>query len=175
MPSKSKTKGSTFEREASRFLSELYEDSFIRVKDSGAFTGGKNTTRKDYLSSGQIRSAKGDIVPPDNWNKFNVECKSYKEFPFHQLFTSGPVPLLEEWIEQTIDAADPGDINIIFMKFNRKGRYVAYELPTGSTFKTLRHLDYTDKKGRIWRITGFDDFFGLNSEEFKKKCIGSRD
>jgi len=173
MPSKSKTKGSSFEREISNFLTELYEESFIRVKDSGAFTGGKNTFRKDTLSEGQIRAAKGDIVPPDSWKHFNCECKSYKEFPFHQMFTDGPVPLLETWIEQTLEAADDGDFSIIFMKFNRKGIYTAYELPQGNHFKTIRHLDYTDKTGKTWRFTGFNDFFGLNSEAFKTISTGT--
>lgn len=174
MPSKSKTKGSSFEREVSNFLSELYEDSFIRVKDSGAFTGGRNVVRKGSLTEGQIRAAKGDIVPPDQWRHFNCECKSYKEFPFHQLFSSGPIALLEEWIEQTLEAADTGDFNFIIMKFNRKGRYIAYQLePLGTPFQTIRHLDYTDKNDNVWRFTSFDDFIGLNTDLFKDTCTGT--
>lgn len=168
MPSKSKTKGKGFEREVCNFLSELYEDSFTRVPDSGAFTGGKNAYRRESLTEGQVRAHKGDIIPPDEWLHFNAECKNYAEFPFHQLFTQSPVPLLESWLEQTLDAADPGDCNILFMKFNRKGRYLAYQLP--QNFNTIRHLDYTDKSGNNWRITGFDDFFTLNKDIFSQSC-----
>jgi hypothetical protein len=169
--SKSKTKGKGFEREIANFLSELYEDSFTRVPDSGAFTGGKNAHRRDKLTEGQVRSHKGDIIPPDDWKKFNAECKNYAEFPFHQLVSSGHIPLLEGWISQTLDAADTGDINIIFMKFNRKGRYVLFD--ANVKFKTYRHVDYQDKSGNLWRFTGLDDFFSLNKDSFQKNCTGN--
>jgi hypothetical protein len=39
-----------------------------------------NAHRKQYLSEGQIKSFKGDIIPPDTWNKFNAEAKSYADF-----------------------------------------------------------------------------------------------
>ena len=84
------------------------------------------------------------------------------------MFTRSPVPLLEAWLEQTLEAADEGDCNILFMKFNRKGRYCAFQLP--NTFGTLRHLDYTDKQGNNWRFTGFEDFFELNRDTFKSRC-----
>jgi hypothetical protein len=71
-------------------------------------------------------------------------------------------------MSQTLEAADPGDVSIIFMKFNRKGRYTAFKLP--ADFKTYRHLDYTDTQGNEWRITGFEDFFELNKDSFKSSC-----
>jgi len=168
MPSKSKTKGKTLEREIATFLSQAYNDSFTRVPDSGAFTGGKNAHRRDTLTEGQVRAHKGDIIPPDDWKHFNCECKNYADFSFHQLFTKSPVPILEQWLEQTLEAADPGDCNILFMKFNRKGKYVAYLMP--EPFYTIRHLDYIDKGGNIWRITGFDDFFEHNAVNFEGRC-----
>ncbi len=168
MASKSKNKGKGFEREVANYLSELYTDSFTRVPHSGAFTGGKNSVRKEKLTEGQIRAYKGDVIPPDSWKKFNCECKNYAEFPFHQLLSNGKVGLLESWMSQTLEAADPGDVNIIFMKFNRKGRYTAFKLP--ADFKTHRHLDYTDSQGNTWRITGFEDFFELNKDSFKTSC-----
>ncbi len=54
MPSKSKNKGSSFERDIARQLSELFGESFIRVTNSGAYIGGKNTTRKDTLSQAHV-------------------------------------------------------------------------------------------------------------------------
>jgi len=71
MPSKSKIKGSAFEREMAKFLSEKYDESFVRVPNSGAYIGGKNQKRTDVLSEGQIRAFKGDIIPPDDWIYFN--------------------------------------------------------------------------------------------------------
>ena len=85
MPSKSKTKGSSFEREVAKELSDLYNESFVRTPSSGAYIGGSNVARKEVLSEGQIQSFRGDIIPPDDWKYFNVECKSYADFPFHQL------------------------------------------------------------------------------------------
>jgi Holliday junction resolvase len=169
MGANSKTKGKTFERDIANYLSKLYDSSFTRVPDSGAFTGGKNAVRKQTLSENQIRARKGDIIPPDEWKFFNCEAKSYADFPFHHLLINKSIPLLEEWIEQTLQAADDGDCNIIAMKFNRKGKFLAFRLP--ETFKTNRHIDYTDKQGNNWRLTSFDEFFDLNKDTFKARCM----
>jgi hypothetical protein len=171
MPSKSKTKGKTFEREVAKFLSETYGDSFTRVPDSGAFTGGKNVIRKETLSENQIKSKKGDITPPDSWSKFNCEAKFYSDFPFHHLLVEKSIPMLEDWIDQTLQAADEGDCNILLMKFNRKGRFLAYMMP--EDFTTIRHIDYTDKQGNTWRITGFEDFFSKNKDKLLTRCTGN--
>ena len=170
MPAKSKQKGKSFEREVAHFLSDLYHDSFTRVPDSGAYTGGKNSFRKDHLTEGQIRAHKGDIIPPDEWKYLNIECKSYSSFPFHQLFSNTTIPLLESWIEQTLEAADKGDCNVLIMKFNRIGKYLAFQ--STSNFKTLRHVDYTDKNKNTWRFTSYNDFFTLNKTEFQHSCLG---
>ena len=123
MPSKSKNKGSSFERDVAKRLTDLFGESFIRVTNSGAYIGGKNTARKDNLSEAQIRHSKGDIVPGPSFGRMNAEAKSYADFPFHQLFT-GSCKQLDGWIEQMLEVADKGDFNILFMKFNRKGTYV---------------------------------------------------
>lgn len=172
MGAKSKTKGKTFEREVATHLSKLYEDSFTRVPDSGAFTGGKNAVRKQQLSENQIRAHKGDIIPPDEWKLFNCEAKSYADFPFHHLLINKTIPLLEDWISQTLQAADNGDCNIIAMKFNRKGRFLAFMMP--ENFETNRHIDYKDKTGNTWRLTSFDEFFDMNAAAFKNRCTGKQ-
>ena len=67
MTSKSKIKGSSFERECAKFLSELYSASFHRnLNGSGAYIGGRNVFRKNTLSESQIRNSKGDITPPES-------------------------------------------------------------------------------------------------------------
>ena len=45
MPSPQKTKGSGFEREIAKYLSDIYGESFIRAPGSGAYVGGKNQSR----------------------------------------------------------------------------------------------------------------------------------
>ena len=170
MTSPSKAKGNSFERQTADFLTNLYGEKFIRAPGSGAYVGGKNTHRKEVLHEGQIRSFKGDIVPGQSFPKMNAECKSYKEFPFHQLF-SGEVKLLESWIDQCMDVADEGDFNIIFMKFNRKGTYVAIQAqPNQTELFFTRHFNYASKKHSHWFIMDHDLFFELNAETVKALC-----
>ena len=121
-----KVKGSSFEREIAQKLSDLTGESFIRAPSSGAYIGGANAKRKEMLHEGQIRSFKGDIIPGPSYDKWNIECKFYKDFPFHLLFQDRPIPILEDWINQLMEVADDGDLNLLFMKFNRKGVYVLY-------------------------------------------------
>ena len=164
MPSPSKNKGSSFERDVSRFLSDLYGESFIRAPGSGAYIGGKNQSRTQVLHEGQIRSFKGDIVPGQSFAKFNAECKSYKDFPFHQLYT-GECKVLDGWIEQMMDVSEEGDVNILFMKFNRKGKFVVVQ--SGKTWVTDQFTYYTSKAYGDWIVIDFDHFFKHNKDIFK--------
>jgi len=165
MPSPQKQKGSSFEREVATFLSNLYAESFIRAPGSGAYVGGKNQVRTQILHEGQIRSFKGDIVPGQSFPKFNAECKSYADFPFH-LVLAGDCKVLDGWLQQMMDVADPDDFNILFMKFNRKGRFVCVQ--SKYTWITDQFMYYTSSKLGDWLIIDFDHFFKLNKEFVKK-------
>lgn len=170
MPSPSKTKGNSFERQIAQFLTEFYGETFIRAPGSGAYVGGTNNARKQFLHEGQIRSFKGDIVPGQSFPKLNAECKSYKDFPFHQLY-QGSVKILDSWIQQCMDASDEGDFNIIFMKFNRKGTYVAVEAqPNHTDLLFTRHFNYGSGLNGHWYIMDLELFFELNSDTVKKLC-----
>lgn len=171
MGSKSKNKGKGFERDIAKYLSNLYEDNFVRIFSSGAYTGGSNSVRKNTLTEGQIRANKGDISPPDDWKHFNCECKAYSGFPFHKLLLDEDIALLEEFIEQTMEAADDGDVNIIFMKFDYVGKFIAFQMPR--PFVCERYVDYKSKNHGIWRVTGLDSFFEKNKENFEKECKNS--
>lgn len=173
MPSPSKNKGSSFEREVANFLSNTYQESFIRAPGSGAYVGGKNQARKEFLHEGQIRSFKGDIVPGQSFPKFNAECKSYKDFPFHQLY-SGDCKVLDDWIKQMLDVAEDGDMNILFMKFNRKGKYVVVQSDK-KTWVTDQFTYYTSKAHGDWLIIDFDHFFKHNKDLLKAYSSGSTD
>ena len=164
--SKSKNKGAAFEREIAKFLSDIYGASFVRASHSGAYVGGTNNHRKTFLSDNQIRSFKGDIIPPDNWTKFNAEAKFYADFAFHQLFDESKQ--LEDWIDQLMTASDPGDFNILIMKFNRRGRYVAVQAKTSIIYhqqqKTgdwidINRMNYTTRVHGVWLIYPFESFF----------------
>ena len=171
MPSPQKAKGSGFEREIAKYLSEKYGESFIRAPGSGAYIGGKNQSRTQILHEGQIRSFKGDIVPGQTFTKMNVECKFYADFPFH-LLLSGECKVIDAWLEQLMDVADPDDCNILFMKFNRKGRYIAVQ--SKLTWVTDNFLYYTSPKLGDWIIMEFDSFF-LNNSTLLKAYSGSTD
>jgi hypothetical protein len=161
MPSPSKQKGSSFERDIAKFLSATYNESFIRAPGSGAYIGGKNQSRKQVLHEGQIRNFKGDIVPGQSFIKFNAECKSYQDFPFHLLLT-GDCKVLEEWLKQMMDVAEEGDCNILFMKFNNKGKYVVVQ--TDKTWVTDNFVHYTSKNLGDWIVIEFEAFFKHNKD-----------
>jgi hypothetical protein len=170
MPSPSKQKGNSFERTVADFLTNLYNEKFIRAPGSGAYVGGKNTHRKQLLHEGQIRNFKGDIVPGESFPRLNAECKSYQDFPFHQLF-SGSVKILESWINQCMDVADEGDFNILFMKFNRKGQYVAVQAePNHTNLFFTRHFNYASAHHGHWFIMKHDLFWELNSDQVQILC-----
>lgn len=167
MPNPQKAKGSGYEREVAAFLTSTYNESFIRAPGSGAYVGGINQKRKELLHEGQIRSFKGDIVPGQSFPKMNVECKFYVDFPFHQLI-SGPCRQLELWLDQLMDVSDPGDFDILFMKFNRKGQYVATR---DTNVKTSgNHLVYHSPKHGIWTIQDHSTFWNHNTDTVKYLC-----
>ena len=164
MSSPQKNKGSGFEREIAKYLSDKYGESFIRAPGSGAYVGGKNQSRTEVLHEGQIRSFKGDIVPGQSFTKMNVECKFYADFPFHLLLT-GECKVIDAWIGQLMDVADPTDLNILFMKFNRKGRYIAVQ--SKLTWVADNFTYYTSQKHGDWMIFEFDSFFVHNTDLLK--------
>ena len=167
MPNPQKQKGNSFEREVAIYLSKLYGESFIRAPGSGAYVGGKNQQRTQILHEGQIRSFKGDIVPGQSFSKMNAECKSYSDFPFHQVLT-GDCKTLDAWLDQMMAVAEENDLNILFMKFNRKGRFVC--VPTNLTWITDRFLYYTSAKHKDWIIIEWEHFFKLNKDLLKAYC-----
>ena len=164
MPSPQKAKGSGFEREIAKYLSELYGESFIRAPGSGAYVGGKNQSRTQVLHEGQIRSFKGDIVPGQSFPRLNAECKFYADFPFHLLLT-GECKQFDSWLEQLLDVSDDNDLNVLFMKFNRIGRYIAVEPKL--TWVTDNFVFYGSEKHGDWYIMGMESFFRFNTELFK--------
>jgi hypothetical protein len=164
MPSASKNKGSSFEREIAKFLTDLYGESFIRAPGSGAYVGGKNQSRKEFLHEGQIRSFKGDIVPGQSFDKFNAECKSYADFPFHLLLT-GECKVLDGWIKQLMDVAETDDCSVLYMKFNRKGKFIAVQ--SKFTWVADNFIHYNSETTGEWIIMEFDHFFRLNKDLLK--------
>ena len=165
MPSPQKAKGSGYERDVAKFLTETYGETFIRAPGSGAYVGGKNQDRKQFLHEGQIRSFKGDIVPGQSFSKMNAECKFYKDFPFHLMLT-GKCAQLDSWLDQLLDVEDEGDLNILFMKFNRIGQYIAVQ--TKLEWNVENYNLYKSEKYGSWYILEKDSFFKENTNLVKQ-------
>lgn len=161
MPSKSKTKGNSWELDVAKFLTETYGETFLRIPSSGAFVGGKNAGRKEMLGEAQLQSKKGDIHPPKDWKHWNIECKNYADFPFHQLWFTD-VKILDAWIQQQKDVEDKGDLNLILIKVTRKEKWVVF--PADLEFQTDRHLLY---KG--WKFAHWDQFWTASNSDLVKK------
>jgi hypothetical protein len=157
----SSDKGKTFEREVAKYFSTTYDDYFIRVPRSGAYVGGKNAARKESMTEGQIRSSKGDIIPPDHWTTFNCECKWYKDFSFHLLF-SGEYALADDWIREVRESQEPNDLNLILIKINYKGQYVMYEDNTPMVVEPK--INY---KG--WYFCSWDKFWTESNTELVRQ------
>lgn len=164
MPSPQKQKGSGFEREIAKFLTDTYGESFIRAPGSGAYVGGKNQSRKEVLHEGQVRSFKGDVVPGQSFSLMNIECKFYADFPFHLVLT-GDCKVLNSWLDQLMDVSEEQDLNLLFMKFNRKGKFVCVQ--SKLTWVTDQFLYYTSEKHGDWLIIEFDHFWKHNKDLVK--------
>lgn len=164
LPSKSKAKGSAFEREVANFLTELYGETFIRAPGSGAYVGGSNAVRKEVLHEGTIRVFKGDICPGESFGRLVIECKNYKDFPFHQFFTQ-EIKMLNTWIEQLLDSIDEGDVPLLIFKISHRGKYIAY--PGDLKVAPTLGMTYSSKDHGNWFVTGYDEFWRLNSGTIK--------
>ena len=64
-----------------------------------------------------------------------------------------------------MDVADEGDLNVLFMKFNRKGKFVC--LPSKYTWVSDQFMYYTSADHADWIIIEHDHFFKFNHEIFK--------
>jgi hypothetical protein len=160
--SKSKNKGNAGERELCKILGSIFDGNFQRVPSSGALLGGKNAFRRQILSENQVRSFKGDIIPPDTMPLLVIEAKSYAQFLFHQLLTPGNCPQLDEWIKQTIESADPNDVWFVCFKVVRIGWYVAVP-DINQDYIFGNYASYEGTHGKF-KITDLKEFFTTNKQ-----------
>ena len=166
MPNPQKQKGSNWEREIAQFLTHHYGEHFMRAPGSGAYVGGTNSSRKQLMHENVVRVFKGDIVPGESFGKLNIEAKSYKDFPFHQLFLGKPIRQLEDWIDQAMTVADPDDLTMLFLKFTRKGTYIVTQ--TRPLFMAPPYsLQYQSENHGTWIFSELEGFFELNSQYVK--------
>ena len=123
MANKNKNKGKRGESAICDMLSKVFGLSFMRVFTSGAFFGGKNIDKFSKFTKQQQDLNEGDIVVPEELNHFSIECKNYKDFPFHALFTGKCGPL-DTWIKQASHTNKP--CWLLFFKITFKNTYVCH-------------------------------------------------
>ncbi len=177
MVSKSKAKGKSWERDVCNFLSELYHDTFIRVPNSGAYVGGKNEYRRDYLTEEQIKLSRGDIIPPVNFPYFLAECKNYADFPFHQLLAKTSIAQLDNWIDQVEhDVTSDDDLWLLFIKITRKGTYVLFNRNIYDPYvhnNISANLPYGAKYKNYW-FTEMKYFFNIHKDNLEVRWKNGR-
>lgn len=168
MPSPSKQKGNAWERDVAKHLSEIFNENFMRVPNSGAYTGGANVFRVDNLTETQKRMMDGDIIVPESISNWKIECKNYKDLDFHGFFTKSRQ--LDEWIKQ----AESGSKWFLIVKITRKCKFVCF---TEEYSRNFTYSNYTHYKKYI--ITDYTNFFEnnfetmreLNGKELQDICI----
>ena len=167
MPSSSKTKGNTAERELCKLLSGIFGGSFQRVPNSGAMVGGSNSDRRSTLSKAQDRAFRGDIIPPDHMSRLVIESKFYADFRWHQLLSS--CPILDQWIAQTVAVADPDDFWMVAFKINRQGWFVAVSSEACAECSVGNHAEYHSRFGRVL-VADLRGFLEANREAIERLC-----
>ena len=121
MPSKSKIKGSTFERDVAKKLNEFFAtDQFSRAFGSGAFVGKSNWNKRKGMSTEVKNALAGDIMVPE-WFIFNVECKHYDKSPiYHNLLSSDGDIKMNEWLSKSIhDGLNTQTLPLVVFKTTR--------------------------------------------------------
>ena len=154
MPSKSKNKGNTLEREMRDILNAAYDtEEFARTPSSGAIMGLSNYQKNQGLSESTKTVLGSDLICPD-WFPFSVECKWYADTPNYATIIKGSDTDLDGWLaEACFDALNLNLHPLLFFKTNRKGVHAAlpgFFWPHIRTNCMLRYFDFV--------IVGIDDF-----------------
>lgn len=159
---RNKEKGKAFERAVANHLTEVFGLSFTRTPNSGAYVGGLNAYRMNRLSDSQILLTEGDIIVPDELHNMKIECKSYKQLAFHQMFTT--CKQLDEWIDQ---AKSDDKVWFLIFKINRAGTYICYDNKQYPNFDDVdvNILHYND-----YIVSTYDEFFETNKEILLELC-----
>ena len=158
---RNKEKGKAFERYIANDLSDIFNLSFTRTPNSGAYVGGKNKHRMNTLSNSQILLTEGDIIVPDELYNLKIECKSYKALPFHQLFTQ--CKQIDEWIEQAYSEAK---VWFLIFKISRAGSYVCFDSQYYPNFECHGNILHYGK----YIVASYDEFFTQNKDVLLEIC-----
>jgi hypothetical protein len=153
--SKQKQKGSAFEREVARTLTEHLDiGEFMRTPHSGAYIGGSNFHRASKMDKRLEQVFKGDVMPPEGYTLV-IECKNYAAENFKgglQNLIKGEHKTFEDWVSQVRHDAVTEEVelpHLLFFKLSRVGTFVAVSKSTPKLYKTIKDSDeicYTSYK-----------------------------
>jgi hypothetical protein len=160
MANYNKNKGKAYERKVAKDLCKVFDLSFTRTPNSGAYVGGMNAFRTETLSESQILLTEGDIIVPDEMRNMKIECKTRKNFSFHALFTHNKE--LESWIAQAKSAEK---VWLLIFKINNCGEYICFDQRLFENFKINNFLVYGDVI-----IVPYKDFFECNKQSLLDLC-----
>ena len=157
-----KEKGKAYERKVAKHLSKIFELSFTRTPNSGAYVGGANAFRMKTLSDSQILLTEGDIIVPDEIRNLKIECKARKKFLFHKLFSDNKD--INDWIKQAKGESND-KIWFLLIKVNNYGEYICFDQQLFETFTFDNFLVYDDVV-----IVSYTNFFENNKEVLLDIC-----
>jgi hypothetical protein len=166
MSNNSKNKGKAFERVVAKHLQSVFDLSFLRVPNSGAFCGGANSFRVQTISSDQHLLVDGDIIVPKQLSPFSFECKSYKDISWSEILYKGGNSHIDKWIVQAAQTKKP--FWFIIFKINRQGEFVVmpscYQMMWD--IKVRNHIFF--KNNSTYVLTPMENFFEDNKETIMK-------
>tara|TARA_R110000851_G_scaffold212790_1_gene365489 strand:- start:609 stop:1094 length:486 start_codon:yes stop_codon:yes gene_type:complete len=157
-----KEKGKAYERKVANHLSAVFDLSFTRTPNSGAYVGGANAFRLKSLSDSQILLTEGDIIVPDELRNLKIECKSRKKFLFHKLFTDNKD--MNDWIEQSKSDL-PDKVWFLLIKVNNYGEYVCFDQKLFETFEFDNFMVYNNTV-----VVSYTGFFEANKDILLDIC-----
>lgn len=159
-----KQKGKRGESELAKILEEVWKAPFLRVPNSGAYVGGQNIARRERLSENQARVFSGDIIVPEDFGDFVIECKFHRDLPYHKIL-KGEETILNKWIEQ-VESYGPGAWLLAF-KTNRKGWYFLSESSIVEHCEIKRYSIVRFENGNRYAIFSLEELRNITSEQIK--------
>jgi hypothetical protein len=137
----SKNKGSSWERAFCKILKERFPGrDFSRVPTSGAFFGKSNKEKRSLAEDNVKEVLSGDVICPSEF-KFSVECKSYAEISFWDLFNESSD--LNSWIKQcSEDSEFVNKVPLLAVKINNHKPFVATTLNLPNQIFTYKGFNF---------------------------------
>lgn len=189
----SKRKGKTGEKNIVNFLKDLTNLSWVRVPNSGSFTGGKNRERAKYLTEDQLSAMLSDIFPPNElFYKFIIESKFYKNFSFAKIIKKKEFnKKLDRWCKELLydcitylmySKSSKPIIPLLWIRINNEGDWLLinegyftqlFDTKINYNNNAIYHLQKNYDNIDILKNIGFNDkWIFCKAKEF---CINNKD